>query len=82
MSCEDGEGDRGAQVEGVGGCGGAEEAFQECQVSNHNADCDGFPANSPPAIFPPGGIMSVMIRVGICHSQISTIHTDNKERHV
>ena len=43
---EDGEGDRGAEVEGVGGCGGAEEAFQECQVSNHNDDHDGFQANS------------------------------------
>ena len=37
---EDGEGDRGAEVEGVGRCGGAEEAFQECQVSNHDDDDD------------------------------------------
>ena len=35
---EDGEGDRGAEVEGVDRCGGAEEAFQECQVSNHDDD--------------------------------------------
>ena len=42
---EDGEGDRGAEVEGVGRCGGAEEAFQECQVSNHDDDDDDYGDN-------------------------------------
>ena len=54
----------------------------DSENDNEN-DSDGKNTSKfPPAIFPPGGIISVMIRVVICHSQIPTMHMDNEERHV